>query len=115
MTAAILRWMGGCLGVTVTAYYLIKALNAQLRNVEALTFTWWSLLPRKCVLVNVSLWPCLGPQTIGVGDTAYTSGILLILCLVRLGLWRDLLPWQAGSRLGWQRKSCFRIAVAHLG
>ena len=41
----------GVLGATVTAYYLVKALNAQLRNAEALAFT--VLAAGANMLVNV--------------------------------------------------------------
>lgn len=87
MTADVLRWMGGALGVTITAYYLVKALNSQLRNVEALVIT---VLACACnMLVNVLLWRQLGAQTVGVAVASYSS-ILFLLCMLRLDLWRAL-------------------------
>jgi len=87
-TSAILVWMGGCLGATVTAYYLVKALNAQMRNGEALL-----AIVLGCVanmLVNVTLWPTFGARTIGMAVAAY-SVVVLAVCVARLKLY-DLAP-----------------------
>lgn len=86
-TSAVLRWMGGALGMTITAYYLVKALNSQLRNVEALLITVAACVGN--MLVNVTLWRELGAQTVGAAVTAY-SAILFALCFVRMDLWRSL-------------------------
>lgn len=88
-TSSILVWMGGCLGATVTAYYLVKALNAQLRNGEALTAIVLGCLAS--MLVNLLLWPAFGPSTIGMAVAAY-SIVVLVYCVSRLGLWSTLLP-----------------------
>lgn len=89
VTSDILRWLGGGLGAAVAAYYLIKALNAQLRNKEALLITLAAVTAN--VFVNVALWRWLGSQTLGIGAAAYAV-VLLILCMSRLRLWRDLRP-----------------------
>lgn len=86
-TSAVLRWMGGALGMTITAYYLVKALNSQLRNVEALLITVAACVGN--MLVNVTLWRELGAQTVGAAVTTY-SAILFALCFTRMDLWRRL-------------------------
>lgn len=89
VTASILQWMGGCLGLTVTAYYLIKALNSQLRNVEALTFTVIACLGN--MLVNLLAWSTLGPQTVGVAIVTYST-ILLILSVRAFKIFKQIFP-----------------------
>lgn len=89
VTASILRWMGGCLGATVTAYYLIKALNSQLRNVEALVFTIIACTGN--MLVNLLAWSALGAQTVGLAVATYSS-ILLLLSVRALGIFSKILP-----------------------
>jgi len=93
LTASVLRFMGGSAGMTITAYYLVKALNAQLRNREALLFT--VLACAANMAVNFSLWPYFGANTIGLGVAVYGT-ILLILCFSSLGLWRELI-----ALMGW--------------
>lgn len=88
-TVPVLVWMGGALGITVTSYYLIKALNAQLRNRAALAFT--ALAAMVNIAVNFALWPVLGNATIGLGFAAYST-VLLLCCLTALGLLRPLAP-----------------------
>lgn len=88
-TVPVLVWMGGALGMTVTGYYLIKALNAQIRNRAALTFTALAALVN--IVVNFAFWPVLGNATIGMGAAAY-SVVLLFCCLIALNLVRPLAP-----------------------
>lgn len=88
-TVPVLVWMGGALGMTVTSYYLIKALNAQLRNRAALAFT--ALAAIVNIAVNFAFWPVLGNATIGLGFAAYST-VLLLCCLTALGLLRPLVP-----------------------
>lgn len=89
LTTSILRWMGGCLGATVTAYYLIKALNSQLRNVEALAFTILACLGN--MVVNLFAWSTFGVQTVGMAVATYST-ILLLLSIHALGLFSKVLP-----------------------
>jgi putative peptidoglycan lipid II flippase len=89
VTASILRWMGGCLGATVTAYYLIKALNSQLRNVEALVFT--VIACGGNMLVNLLAWSAFGAQTVGLAVATYST-ILLVLSVRALGIFSKVLP-----------------------
>jgi len=96
-TTAILRSMGGCLGLTVTAYYLIKALNAQMRNVEAVIATLAGAL-MSCS-VNLLLWRTLGVQTIGFAAVAYNATIFLF-ATTRLHLWRSLAPTMIALVIG---------------
>lgn len=92
-TTAVLRWMGAGLAANIPAYYLVKALNAQLRNREAL-----GAIVAGCVAnmaVNVALWRVLGPQTIGVGVVAF--GLCVgALTMSGLALWGAL-----GPLIGW--------------
>jgi len=89
MTTSVLIWMGGALGMTISGYYLIKVLNAELRNREALLITLAAVVAN--MLVNLLLWRWLGVRTAGVGVAVY-SATLFLLCLVRLRLWKDLSP-----------------------
>ncbi|QSI79031.1 murein biosynthesis integral membrane protein MurJ [Niveibacterium microcysteis] len=91
-TADVLRWMGGALGMTITAYYLVKALNSQLRNVEALMITIAACSAN--MLVNVLLWRSYGAQTVGMAVASY-SMVLFTLSFTRLHLWRELGPFLA--------------------
>lgn len=88
-TQAVLQWMGGALGMTVTGYYLIKALNAQIRNLESFAIT--AIACAASILVNLTLWRSLGPPTVGLAVASY-SAVVFTLCLIRLSLWRDLIP-----------------------
>lgn len=88
-TSIMLVGMGAALGMTVTAYYLIKALNAQLRNREALIF-----MTTACavsITINVTLWPILGPAVIGLAVAGH-SLTLIVLSVRALRLSHDLYP-----------------------
>lgn len=86
-TTAMLVWMGVGLGFMVTAYYLIKVLNAQMRNKEALLITVAAVLVN--MAVNLFGWQYMGPQTIGLGLAAY-GAMLFGLCVWRLNYWADM-------------------------
>lgn len=94
-TSIVLAGMGAALGMTVTAYYLIKALNAQLRNREALIF-----MTAACavnIVINVTLWPVLGPAVLGLAVAGH-SLTLIGLSMRALRLGHDLRPiwtWMA--------------------
>lgn len=83
-TSEILRWMGLGLAANIPAYYLVRGLNSQLRNREALAATIIGCLAN--MTVNLALWPILGPQTIGIGLGAY-GACIGVFCLSRLRLW----------------------------
>ncbi|WP_114238894.1 murein biosynthesis integral membrane protein MurJ [Dyella sp. C9] len=97
-TASVLVWMGGALGMTITAYYLVKALNAQMRNKEALLATLVAVGTN--MSVNLLLWRWLGAPTIGLAVAAYAA-VLLIACLTLLKLWREM-----RSTLAWLMVGC---------
>lgn len=86
-TSAVLMGMGAALGMTVTAYYLIKALNAQLRNREALVFTVAACAVN--MAVNLTLWPVIGPAVLGLAVAGH-SLTLIVLSVRALGLGSDL-------------------------
>lgn len=85
-TSSILTSMGGALGMTTTAYYLIKALNAQLRNHEALIFTVIACAVN--MAINLLLWHVMGPAVIGLAVAGYAM-TLIILCATALRLGPD--------------------------
>lgn len=89
LTSVILRWIAAALGATVTSYYLVKALNSQLRNRTALLVTAASALV--AVGINLGCWTFIGVHTIGISIAA-ASTISLLLCLSVLGLWRAIAP-----------------------
>jgi putative peptidoglycan lipid II flippase len=97
VTTEILRWMGGSLGTTVSSYYLVKALNAQLRNVEALISTALAALAN--MFINLMLWKSLGPQCIGMGVAAF-SLVLFCVCVWCLGLLTQILRFLIWVALG---------------
>lgn len=95
-TSAVLRWMGAGLVANIPAYYLVKGLNAQLRNREALTAIVLGCAAN--MAVNLALWRWAGPATVGIGVMAY-GACVLAYSMSRLGLWRSqraLLGWMAG-------------------
>lgn len=98
LTTEVLRWMGGALGATITAYYLVKVLNSQLRNREALLVT--LLAASGNMLVNLLLWRHLGALTIGAAVASFNL-ILFLACFTRLDLWRPL-----AGHLGWIALGC---------
>ncbi|MBV7407497.1 murein biosynthesis integral membrane protein MurJ [Maritimibacter sp. DP1N21-5] len=93
ITANILRWIGYAIGATTPAYYLIKALNAQLRNGEALRIT--VLASAANIMVNLALWQVAGPATIGIGLATY--GLVMLVFALRAhslsGEAIRLVPW----------------------
>lgn len=93
LTSEILRWFAASLAISVTAYYFIKAMNAQLRNRESLLITLCAVTVN--VAINVTLWRHVGVHAIGLGAVAY-SVVLFSLCVARLGIWRQIAPL-----LGW--------------
>lgn len=97
-TSEVLRWMGLGLATNIPAYYLVRGLNAQMRNREALVATIAGCFGN--VAVNLSLWPVLGPKTIGVGLAVYGLSIAAY-CILRLGLWRDVRILIAAQVLIW--------------
>lgn len=106
-TASVLVWMGGALGMTITSYYLVKALNAQMRNKEAFLATLFAVGVN--MAVNLLLWRSLGTRTIGVAVAAYAA-VLLVSCMTLLGLWREML-----ATLRWLIFGCtVQIALAWL-
>ena len=86
-TSAILTTMSAGLGFSLTSYYLIKVLNAQLRNVEAFIITVIAVIVN--MAVNLGLWSYLGPQTIGLGAASYGL-VLCVLSFVQLGFLREM-------------------------
>ena len=101
-SSAILVWAGGALGPTTTAYYLVKALNSQLRNTEALFFT--ALASATSISCNLVLWRYLGPQTLGISVAAYGVALFVqVMNAFRLfGPMAELLAWlTVGSLLQW--------------
>lgn len=97
VTSAILTWMGAALGATVLAYYLVKALNAQLRNLEAL---WCALIGSGVsISINLALWQVFGAATIGVA-AAGGSIVMLLFAALRLQLIGSLLPFATWLALG---------------
>lgn len=86
-TAAVLRWMGISLATNIPAYYLVRGLNSQLRNRESLIATVIGCIGN--MVVNLTLWPVLGAQTIGIGLTVYGTCIGAY-CVARLGIWHDI-------------------------
>ena len=93
LTSTILVWAAAGLGATVAAYYLVKALNAELRNVDALLFT--TIASAVSITLNVTCWSALGPKVLGISITAY-GVTLFVLCATRLKLWTPLAPLLAG-------------------
>lgn len=87
VTAPILTWMGAAVGPAVTGFYLVRALNAQLRNKEALVFT--ALAALSNITVNLSLWRWLGTETIGVSFAGH-SVVLFVLSAHALELGRPV-------------------------
>ncbi|MEN5204227.1 lipid II flippase MurJ [Stenotrophomonas sp. TWI700] len=104
LTSTALTWMAAGLGMTITSYYLIKALNAQLRNREALFITAMAVAAN--IMVNTLLWRQIGAGTPGLGIAAY-SAVLMTLGLSRLKLWRDVFPL-----LTWLSVGCLIQIVA---
>lgn len=86
-TSAILATMSAGLGFSLTSYYLVKVLNAQLRNIEALIISFIAVIIN--MTVNLGLWSYLGPQTIGLGAASYGL-VLCVLSLARLGFIREM-------------------------
>jgi putative peptidoglycan lipid II flippase len=89
LTASILAGATLGLGGTVTSYFLIKALNANLRNVETVTITAIGFLCN--ALFDVLAWHSLGAATLGYG--ASLNGVVTFaICTTRLQLWRGFAP-----------------------
>lgn len=97
LTAAILSTASLGLGGTVTSYFLIKALNANLRNVETVAVV--ALGFGSNALFDLLAWHQLGAATLGYG--ASLNGILTFAaCTTRLRLWPEFLPlvaWLGGG------------------
>ncbi|TCU27594.1 murein biosynthesis integral membrane protein MurJ [Rhizobium azibense] len=96
-TSAVLALMVAGLGFSLTSYYLIKVLNAQLRNIESLIIT--VIAAAINMAINLGLWPYLGPQTIGLGAAGY-GFVIFVLCLVRLGFAFELRKLIAAVSVG---------------
>jgi len=97
-TGGVLRWFGGSLGATVVGYYLVKVLNAHLRNMRAIGLVAAAVIAN--MLVNVCCWRWLGVDVVGVGSAAY--GVVLLLGgMTVLGMWRSLSPVLVWLIVGW--------------
>ena len=97
LTAAILSTAGLGLGGTVTSYFLIKALNANLRNVETVAIVTLGFASN--ALFDVLAWRHLGAATLGYGVSL--NGLLTFAaCTTRLRLWPQFLPLLAWLALG---------------
>lgn len=93
LTSSVLRWMGAALGSTITAVYLVKVLNSQLRNKDALFATAAAVAGN--IAMNLIFWRSMGAESLGLGFFAANS-ILLSICLSRLKLWMqvcNILVW----------------------
>lgn len=89
LTAAILSAASLGLGGTVTSYFLIKALNANLRNVETVAVV--ALGFASNALFDILAWRHLGAATLGYG--ASLNGLLTFAaCTTRLRLWPQFIP-----------------------
>lgn len=78
VTSATFKWMGGALGFTLSAYFLIKALNSALKNKLALSFT--ILAVSISMLINFLFWEKIGVETVGLAVFAYS--VTLFLCCI---------------------------------
>jgi putative peptidoglycan lipid II flippase len=105
VTSEILFWIGAGLGFSIAGYYLIKALNSQLRNKEALLITLVASVGN--MLVNLTCWNSLGVACLGIGAATY-GFIIFVLSVIRLKLVIDLLPLLAWLILG----SFIQFAIA---
>jgi putative peptidoglycan lipid II flippase len=98
---------GGTLGLgcTVTAYFLVKALNSQLRNLEAVLVVAVGAVMNSAF--DLVAWRWFGPVTLGLG--ASLNGLaMLLVCLIRLNLFADLAPL-----LGWLLVGCAGMVGLH--
>jgi putative peptidoglycan lipid II flippase len=86
VTGDILTGIALGLWAQVIGYVLIKALNAQMRNRAVLRVMAAALLAN--VVFNVTMYPYLGPMTLGLGNSAYGL-VLLAGTLTALGLWKQ--------------------------
>lgn len=88
VTAALVRWMGGAVFFSVAGYYLIKALNAQLRNKEALAIV--AAASITSIAINALLWRSLGVATMGIAVAGY-SIVSFVGAMWRLRLRHELM------------------------
>lgn len=108
LTASILSAASLGLGGTVTSYFLIKALNANLRNVETVAVVILGFASN--ALFDVLAWPHLGAATLGYGVSL--NGLLTFAaCTTRLRLWPQFLPLLAWLALGFALTASARHLV----
>ncbi|WP_454718811.1 murein biosynthesis integral membrane protein MurJ [Caulobacter segnis] len=86
---------GGAIGLafTIVAYFLVKGLNAQLRNLDAIIAT--ALAVAANSLFDLLAWRQLGPLALGLGATLY-GAVLFATTMTQLKLWRSqaaVLAW----------------------
>jgi putative peptidoglycan lipid II flippase len=87
LTSSILAWMGGALGLTITSYYLVRAMNAQLRNREVLFFT--AIACTLNSLINWLGWRHFGIKVVGIGVAGYAV-TLFVLCVWAMGIFGQI-------------------------
>jgi putative peptidoglycan lipid II flippase len=105
ITGAVLAGASIGLGGTVTAYFLVKALNAQLRNLTAVSIIAAGAIVNS--LFDILMWKALGPISLGLGASA--NGLMMLaLAVIRLGLWTELAPL-----LGWLMCGCAGMVGLH--
>jgi putative peptidoglycan lipid II flippase len=105
ITGAVLAGASIGLGGTVTAYFLVKALNAQLRNLTAVSIIAAGAIVNS--LFDVLMWKSLGPISLGLGASA-NGLVMLALAVTRIGLWAELAPL-----LGWLMCGCAGMVGLH--
>ena len=88
VTTAVMVWMAVALALNVPAYYLIKALNAQMRNRNALIYT--LIAGGGAAAVNLTMWNSLGPGVTGIA-VCVQAGLLFVLTVRAMQLWPGVL------------------------
>jgi O-antigen/teichoic acid export membrane protein len=69
--------MAASLGISLTAYFLVRAMNSQMRNKEALRATLYAVALN--ILANVVLWQVFGPEVIGISFALYNLTLLFFV------------------------------------
>jgi putative peptidoglycan lipid II flippase len=97
LTSQVLKGVGLGLGGTVTSYYLLKALNAQLRNNESVYITVAGCAVN--AIIDLTTWKLLGPFSLGLG-AGFNGLVMFVLSMSRLKLWSLHAPLMLWTAIG---------------
>lgn len=89
VTAAVLGGLGVGLGATIVSYFILRAMNAQLRNVQAVAIVFVATAVN--MAVDLTLWRALGPLVLGLGASCYGL-VCFVLAASGAKLWRRVGP-----------------------